>query len=69
MNQDLNDVKIPKGASYKDQEILKVLNVVVSEVASESGYVVLLGNGDKEFISSAKFAKLSEPSEEEGDEE
>jgi hypothetical protein len=66
MNQDLNDVKVPKGATYKGQEVLRVLNSVVGESAKDSGYKVLLGDGRQEFISAANFAKLGE---EEGDQE
>lgn len=65
MNQDLNDVKIPKGATYKDQEVLKVLNAVVSDNAKESGYQLLLGDGEKVFISTANFAKLGSTEEDE----
>lgn len=67
MNNDLNDVKIPKGATYKGEEVLKVLNVVVAEKAADSGYMLLLGNGDKEFITATNFGKLGEPANDDGE--
>jgi hypothetical protein len=61
MNQDLNKVKLPKGASHKGKEILKILNVVVGEKDSESGYMAVNEDGDRVFIKNSEMAKLSEP--------
>ena len=37
MNEDRSQVKLPKGATYKDQEILKVMSRTIGEKSSEDG--------------------------------
>lgn len=69
MNNDLNDVAIPKGAVVDGQEVLKVLNRVVGETAKDTGYQLLLGNGDKTFITDKQFDKLAEVKEDGEDKE
>lgn len=60
MRHNLNDVELPEGARYADQEVLKVLNRVVSDEDSENGYMLLLGNGDKQFVTDEEFDALGE---------
>lgn len=66
-NSNLHEVTIPKGATYKGQEVLKVISPVVGETAKDTGYKLLLGNGDMVFVTQAQFAKL-DSDESEGDE-
>lgn len=75
MNQDINDVKLPKGAEVDGKSILKVLSATISEKDSESGYTVILEDGEKAFLTNKQFEKLGQPAEpqdepadEEGDE-
>lgn len=57
-NSNLRDVKVPSGAKYKDEEVIKVLNPVIGETAKDTGYMVLLGNGEKQFVKQSDFEKL-----------
>lgn len=65
MNQNLNKVDLPEGATYNGQEILKVLNRVISDNDDENGFVILTGDGEKTFITDDEFADLETPSKQE----
>lgn len=67
MNQNLNKVELPEGATYNGQEILKVLSRVISDNEAEDGYVILTGDGEKTFITDDEFADLSIESKDDGE--
>lgn len=68
MNQNANVVKLPKGATHKGKEILKVLHVSISDNDKENGYMVVNEDGDKVFMK-AKDVEAAQAGEDESDEE
>lgn len=56
-NPNRNNVSSP--GPYKGREVLKVLSAVIGEKASDTGYVCVMEDGEKEFIPARHFSKES----------
>lgn len=60
MNNDSNKVNLPKDFEVDGQKVLKVLNTVIGESAKDTGYKVLLENGEQVFVKVSTVNKESE---------
>lgn len=55
MIQNINDVSIPAGTKHEGVEVLKVLSRVVGDSDADTGYNLLLGDGEKVFVTDEQF--------------
>ena len=57
MNNNSNDAALPKDLKVGDQKVLKVLNTVIGDSDKDTGYKVLLENGEQTFVKASAVKK------------
>lgn len=57
MNNDVNDAALPKDFKVDGQKVLKVLSTVIGDTDKDSGYKVVLENGDQVFVKASAVKK------------
>lgn len=50
MNNDINDTVLPKDFEVNGQKVLKVLSTIVGDTDKDTGYKVVLANGEQVFV-------------------